>query len=234
MIRFTFFLALASLLACKAGQGAGGSAPLVELRTGGCFGYCPTIRLTVHQNGFTEYEGIHFAQKMGLDSFRLTKAEARELRKKVEQVNLWQYPDRIKSEVADAPFMTLTAFKGAVSKSVVGSIDRPAPLLELEKQIKDLAEAHGYEVVRGVNPKEIPANRRREVLVKLQPEANAGNWIRQFSEFSFQLVRRVSQENLWIVAYDPEQVTEKAVIALFKGTPEVLEAQSNKPVQDRQ
>jgi len=233
MIRPTILFSLLALLSCKTSQHAGGSAPLVELRTGGCFGYCPTIRLTIHNNGFTEYEGLHFAEKQGLDSFQLTKAELKALRNKVEAVNLWQYPDRIETQVVDAPFMTLTAFRGATSKSVAGSVDRPEPLLELENQIKDLAGAHGFETRRGVNPKEPPITRRREVLVKLKPDVNAGNWLRQFTEFKLILIRRLSEDNIWVVAYDPEQIEEKAVIQLFKNTGDVLEAQPNRAVQER-
>lgn len=233
MIRFALLLAFPAFFSCKTGQPARGSAPLVELRTGGCFGYCPVIRLTVHRNGFTEYEGGHFAEKQGLDSFQLTKPEVAALRKQLEAANLWQYPDRIESQVVDAPFVTLTAFRDGASKSVVGSVDRPEPLLQLENRIKDLAGAHGFETRRGVNPKEPPLNRRREVLVQLKPEINAGNWIRQFTEFKLLLIRRLPEGNIWVVAYDPEQITENAVLQLFKNTAEVLEAQPNRAVQER-
>lgn len=234
MTRLALLLACVALFSCNAGKNARGHALLAELRTGGCFGFCPIIRLTVHNNGFTEYEGIRFAEKIGLDSFQLTKSEVKALRKKVKQVDLWQYPDKIESQVADAPFVTLTAFRGTEKKSVVGSIDRPEPLLDLEKEIKGLAQAHGFEVTRGVNPNEPPAHRRQEVIVKLKPDVNAGNWIRQFSEFRFLLVRRISQENIWLVAYDPEQIIERAVLALFKNSADVLTVQPNRTAEDRE
>jgi hypothetical protein len=220
---------------CKTGQkAAADNAPMVELKTGGCFGYCPIIRLTVRNNGLVEYEGQLFAERQGLDSFQITPDELRQLKQKVKTVNLWQYPDRIKSDVVDAPSATLTVFLEGSSKSVLGSIDRPAPLLELENLIKNIAEAHDFQVTRGINPKEPPAATRREVIVKLKPELNAGNWIAQFTEFKFLLVRRISTENMWIVAYDPKQIAEKAVLALFKDTEGVLEAQSNSIVEDRE
>ena len=235
MIRFSLLLALGALLACKGGQKAAAKrTPLVELQTGACFGYCPVIRLSVHNDGFVAYEGSHFAEKIGQDSFVLTSDETKRLRDQVAAANLWQYPDRIKSEVVDAPSATLTVYKGGQSKSVSGSIDRPQPLLQLENSIKDLAEAHGFQVKRGVNPNLPPANSRSEVIVKLKPAANAGNWIRQFTEFKFQLIRRVSAENIWVVAYDPKQIAEAAVLELFKKSADVLEAQPNRAVQDRQ
>ncbi len=225
MIRFSLLLVLTVLLSCKTGQKAAQQrAPFVELKSGACFGFCPVFRLTVRNNGLVAYEGIRFAEKIGLDSFQLTRAEMAGLREKVQQVNLWQYPERIETQVADAPFATLTVFRDDQSKSVSGSIDRPAPLLELENLLKELAEKHDFQVTRGVNPDEIPANRRQEVIVTLQPEINAGNWIREFSAYRFQLVRRMSSENIWLVAYDPEQIKEDAVLKLFKNSKGVTDA----------
>lgn len=226
---------LAALISCQTGKKtASPDAPFVEIKSGACFGFCPVFRLTVRNNGLVEYEGIRFAEKTGLDSFQLTKAELAGLRKKVRQVNLWQYPDRIETQVADAPFVTLTAFRDGQSKSVVGSIDRPAPLLELETLLKNLAEKHDFQVDRGVNPNDIPAERRKEVIVKLQPDVNAGNWVREFTGYRFVLVRRLSAENIWLVAYDPAQMEEQAVLRLFKGSKGVLEAQANRKVEERE
>lgn len=228
-------LLLSTLAFCKTGQKtAADRTPLVELKAGGCFGYCPVFRLTVRNNGQVEYEGFQFAERQGLDSFQLTELETKRLREKVKEVNLWQYPDHIKSDVVDAPSATLHAFKDGQTKSVQGSIDRPTPLLELEDLLKDLAEAHDFQVKRGINPNEPPANSRQEVIVLLKPELNAGNWIRQFTEFKFLLIRRVSEQNMWVIAYDPKQIAEKAVLALFKETEGVLEVQVNRAAKDRE
>lgn len=235
MIRLSIMLLLFTLAFCKTGQKAAARrAPMVELKTGACFGYCPVFRLTVRQNGQVEYEGFQFAERQGLDSFQLTEPELKRLREKVKQVNLWQYPDRIQSEVVDAPSAVLRVFQDGQIKSVTGSIDRPAPLLELEDLLKDLAEVHDFQVKRGINPNEPPADTRREVIVLLKPELNAGNWIRQFTEFKFLLIRRVSEENMWVVAYDPKQIAEKAVLDLFKNTEGVLTVQPNKATKERE
>ncbi|MBK6932360.1 MAG: hypothetical protein IPH12_16485 [Saprospirales bacterium] len=226
MIRLALLLALLAAFSCKTSRhGPAANAPFVELKTGACFGFCPVIHLTVRNNGWVDYSGLQFAERQGRDSFQLSKDELRGLRQKVHQVNLWQYPDQIRSEVVDAPTATLTVFKHGQTKSVSGSIDRPEPLLELENDIKNLAEAHGFQVKRGINPNEPPIATRREVRVKLRPEINAGNWIMQFSEFRLQLIRRVSEENIWLIAYDPKQIAEPAVLELFKSSDGTLEAQ---------
>lgn len=221
-MRLIFFLVLLCPFACRTGKKTVGEVLLVELRTGACFGYCPVIRLTVRESGLVEYEGQQFAERQGLDSFRLTKDEMKRLRKQVRQVNLWQYPDRVESQVADAPWATLTVARDGKTKSVAGSMDRPEPLLELENAIKNLAETHGFQVKRGVNPKEPPIGTRREVVVTLQPELNAGNWIQQFQDIRLLLIRRLSEENKWILAYDPAEIGEKELLQLFHNTEGVL------------
>lgn len=232
----TFFFALASfvlLSASKCARTAEDTSSLVELQSGACFGFCPVFQLTALNNGLVRYEGTRFVEKEGRDSFKLTPDELKQLKTKVKEVNLWQYPDDIKTDVVDAPFVTLVTWEGDKSKSVRGSIDRPAPLLELENLLKDLAEAHGFQVKRGVNPNEIPAEFRGEVIVKFEPEVDAGNWITQFKDIKLTFVRRMSEENIWIVAYDTRQTDEKTLIAMLGHTNGVVEVQPNKQVEER-
>ncbi|HRI59377.1 MAG TPA: DUF6438 domain-containing protein [Saprospiraceae bacterium] len=218
---------------CKKKSSGGDMTNLVSLETGPCFGFCPVFRLEVLNNGLVRYEGKKFVEKMGTDSFRLTEPELKQLKTKVKEVNLWQYPDMIKTDVMDAPFAVLTVYQDGTGKSVRGSIDRPTPLLELEGLLKDLAEAHGIQVKRGVNPNTPPAGTTKEVIVKLKPDVNAGNWVNQFTEFKLRLVRRISTENTWLVAYDPKQIEEKTLIDLLKDMDGVVDVQTNKPVEER-
>jgi len=224
-----------AVFACKSQKSVhtASHAPFVGLQTSGCFGYCPVFKLTVLGGGLVRYEGERFVEKEGRDSFMLTKEELVRLRAKVASVNLWQYPDRIESQIMDAPSATLFAYDSAKTKRVSGSIDRPVPLLELENMLKDLAEAHGLQVKRGVDPRAVPADAKKELILKLKPELNAGNWIAQFTEFRVQLVRRISSENIWLVGYDSKQIDEKTIIELFKNTEGVVEVQANAKVEDR-
>ena len=231
----TIFLSLASLLLLGAGKcGKTREARnLVAMESGACFGFCPVFKLTALSNGLVYFEGIRYTEKIGKDSFNLTADELKTLKIKVKEVNLWQYPDKGETHVADAPFVTLSAWEGEKIKAVKGSIDRPAPLLELENLLKDLAEAHGVDVKRGVNPNEIPEASRRELIVRLRPELNAGNWIAKIPDIKIRLVRRLSEDNIWLVTYDGTQVEEQSLIDMLKKTDGVLEVQANKKVKER-
>ena len=190
-------------------------SPLVKLEMYGCRGFCPTYNLLFHNDGVLAYEGLRNVVKMGVDSVKLTGIDLKHLREAVEAVNLWQYPERFESQIADAPNSLLVVYKGEEKHEVRGSIDRPKPILEFETLLKDLAEKYGFKVKEGVNPYEASPN-QQEILVKFEPDVNPGNFMMQFQEIRLRIVRRVSAENLWIIGYNPDQITEKQLIDLMK------------------
>jgi len=226
-----FFLASINLMANSKCNGkpaviANDPYQLVQVEMHGCRGFCPTYKLLFRNDGALEYEGIRNMIKQGMDTVQLSNSELKQLRAAIASVNLWQYPERIESQVADAPNSTITVFNSGKQHAVQGSIDRPKPILEFELLLKDLAEAHGLKVKEGVNPYEAPAN-QQEILVKFKPEVNPGNFMMQFEEIRLRIVRRVSAENLWIIGYNPDQITQKQLIDTLKSMEGVLEAKAN-------
>lgn len=220
---------------CKSSKNdpAKSKTELVSLETHPCRGYCPIFKLKVLNNGDALYEGVRFVEKTGGATFKLSDTEMAKLRGKLADVNLWQYPERFQSTVMDAPSATLTIYAPEKSHSVTGSIDRPKPLVELENLLKDITEAHGIKVKRGVDPNEIPEAQKGELLVKLKPDVNAGNWVRDFDTIKLRLVRRTGAENIWLVAYDAKNLGVDEVILILKTSKDVLEAQGNHAVSER-
>lgn len=213
---------------CASDKSAAASdKPLVQLNMYGCRGFCPTYNLLFHDNGVVAYEGVRNMAKQGLDTVQLTRPELEQLRKTLKEVNLWQYPERIESQVADAPSARLTVFDGEKRHEVYGSIDRPKPILDLENLLKDLAEAHGLKVKVGVDPYAAPPN-QEEIVVKFKPEINPGNFMMQFQEIKLRIVRRVSAENEWIIGYNPDQIQEKQLMDLLKDMDGVVAVKSVK------
>jgi len=113
-------------------------------------------------------------------------------------------------------------------------MDRPQPVLDLQKMLQNTAEAHGLKVNKGVNPNEIPPEQRREVVVLLKPEVNAGNWIRQFTDIKVQLLQRTGTENRWLVGYNPKEIEEKAVLERLRNSEGAVEATPNRRSQERE
>ncbi|MCC6410926.1 MAG: hypothetical protein IT270_04665 [Saprospiraceae bacterium] len=231
-------LPLMLLFACKSTDVQQTSPPpqrLVSLQTHGCFGFCPMFTLTLWNNGRLDYLGDRFVEKSGPDTVFVSAEELARLKTAIESTNLWQYPENIPTQIADAPSATLTAFRAdGTSHRVKGSMDRPQPVLDLQKMLQNTAEAHGLKVNKGVNPNEIPPEQRREVVVLLKPEVNAGNWIRQFTDIKVQLLQRTGTENRWLVGYNPKEIEEKAVLERLRNSEGAVEATPNRRSQERE
>lgn len=230
-MKYLIFLMISAALVsagkCGKKKSTADHSPLVQLDQYGCRGFCPTYQLVFHNDGKVQYDGIRNTVKMGRDSFQLTQKELETLKKELEKVNLWQYPEHIKSQVADAPNAKLTVFNGDKMHEVTGSIDRPEPILNFEKMLKDLAEAHGLKVKEGVNPYAPPPN-QQEIRVKFKEDVNPGNFLMQFHDVRLRIVRRLSAENEWLLGYNPDQIKEQQVIELLKGTEGVMLAEPYK------
>lgn len=235
-MKYLLFFALVGWLAgCKSSKKTAENlnAPFAELKTTGCFGFCPVFRLTFFGNRHVEFEGLHFTAQTGLKTFELTDDELSKLKAKLAATNVWQYPDRFESTIQDAPGATITVWDGDKKKSSHGSMDRPQALLDLQALMTQLGENHGLNLTRGVDPKAPQPGARAEVVVKLEENLNAGNWIRQYEDLRLQLVRRIPPENMWVVAYDKTQVDETVLLELFRSTVGVILAQPNSKTGER-
>lgn len=227
MTNLLLIISLLSTLSCQSSAPTATDVPprkpLIGFTQHGCRGFCPSYQLTIYQNGLVEYEGLRNVKLMGKTTIKLTAKELRRVQAAVKRTNVWKYPEQIESQVADAPTATLTGYRSDGRKhDVTGSIDRPAPLLALENLIKDVVEAHGIALREGVDPN-APTGQETYVSVLLRSGVNAGNWIGRFQELRLRLVRRLGEENRWVVSYDPKETTESAIIKMLSGMEDVLE-----------
>lgn len=231
-----FLLAAALIVACKPQENANAQQPapatpavenLVRLETGGCRGYCPMYKLTFRKDGTFEYLGIRNVEKKGLHSARLTTTEYSNLLKEVNRTNLWQYPTEIPSNVADAPVHTYTVYEGSKSHTVKGTVGIPKPILDLEALLQDLAEAHGFQVKKGVDPND-PGDLKGQVIVKFKMDVNAGNFCNQFTDLKVRPVQHLSEDNTWAIGFNPSELTQEQFISLLKDMEGVLNVEPKK------
>jgi hypothetical protein len=228
-------LSALSILACKSQKAmpdATDKSVLIEFQQYGCRGYCPAYKLTFFNNGTLSYEGQRNVALIGMAEKNITPAELKQLKAEVAAVNLWQYPERIESQVADAPSASMMVTKDQKTHTVVGSIDRPKPILELEALLKNLAETHGLSVKKGVDPNALPTD-APELIVKLKENINAGDWVTSIQNLKLRLVRRIATENTWLLAFDPQQIKADKLIETLKVLPGVIDVQRNAKATDR-
>lgn len=208
------------------------NAVLVHFETGGCRGYCPIYKLTFRHDGTMDYFGSRHVEEVGEKTIKLSADEFSQLQNAVRRANLAEQPSRLPTNIADAPAHTFTVFDGNKKHSVVGMGPLPEHIQALDKLMQNIAEAHGIMVKNGVDPND-PAAMKGQVLVELKPDVNAGNFCMQFMEFKTRPVRRVSEENIWILGFNPSELTEAQFIEILRSMQGVVSAQPNKPSKAR-
>jgi hypothetical protein len=236
------FLLLLGTVSCKSNDAFSNKAesapatPLILLETSPCRGFCPVFKLSFRSDGLVTYEGIRFVKKTGSSTFQLTKQELSTLKKKLKKANLWQYPESFPSTIMDAPGASLTIYKGKTSKTIRGSVERPKQVIAMQEYLQVLAEKHSIDL-KGVDPFTPPEpENRTELLVKLKPEINAGNWLRdinQSSKADLRLIKRTGADNIWVVAFEKNRFKTEEILLLIRSNEQVVDAQENREVKER-
>lgn len=228
------FLALFAQNCAKKNAPKEQTGPIAMLETGACRGFCPIVSLTFNADGSVDYEGIRFVKKIGKDRFQLSKNELADLKNKVKNLNLSQYDDRYKSDIMDLPSATVTTWDGRKKKSVSGTAGRPQPVQDFQNYLSGLATVHGFPVMSYNPDDEIDEKIAKSIIVELKPAVNPGNWIMQFQDIRLRLVRRISPDrNTWLVNFNPNEIDQESLISLVKSSADVVEAQGNMEVKDR-
>ena len=235
-----FLLVAAFIVACTPqenifAQTTVSKAPgnLIRLEMGGCRGTCPMFKLTFRNNGILEYVGTRNVDKSGVELVRLTAEEFSQLIKEVGKLDLWQYPAEIPSSVADAPVHTYTVFDGEKTHTVKGSVGIPKAILDLEAILLDITEAHNI-VVRKPSESKAASALKGQVIVKFRMDVNAKEFCGQFTDLKVRTVSHLSEDNTWVIGYNPKEVTQEQFLSLLKGLDTVLEVEPNKQVTERE
>lgn len=205
---------------------------LVRLETSGCKGYCPIYKLTFHVDGTLNYSGYRNVEELGEKYVKLSADEFSKLQNAVRRANLWEQPRQLPVTVADAPVHTLTVSENGKRHQVKGAGPMPEHIQALDQLMQDIAETHGFMVKKGVDPND-PANMKGEAIVHFKPEINAGNFCMQFMEFKTRPVRRIAEENIWILGFYPSELTETQFIEIIKGMDGVLSVTTSKKLPER-
>lgn len=199
---------------------------LVSLTTGNCKHYCPSYALTFYTNGQMDFAGYGNVEKVGEQTIQLSANEFSKLQDEVRRANLWQYEAVVPGSVPDAPMHQFVVYDGSKMHTVKATSDLPKGLRSLDKLMQDIAEKHGIKVKKGVDPND-PASATGEVIVKLRPGLDAEAFCAQFMELKVRLLRQYSEDNIWLIGYNPSEVTEANFIEIMRGTEGVQTVQPN-------
>ena len=232
-------LAAAGLLfgACQVRQTGSSNTEhmkIIEYYTGPCFGNCPVYTLSVFNDGTARYDGRQLASRQGIYTKTLDESTLSRIQQAFRSANLWQYPDTIPSRVPDYAQVRFSFTDNGKTKTVSGKEDLPTALVNLQGQMRLLANADDWELLEkpsfGLPNYVIPD----EIIVQLQAEADAQQWVtgyqRQYASLKAQLSRSM---NIWLFRFDPYLTEPEHMLQILEKDPQVETAEFNKELGER-
>lgn len=110
----------------------------ISLTRWGCFGTCPSYRVTIFGDGTVEYEGFFYVNVQGMVEASITQEKIGALLDAFEQLDFFNLPDEYTSMLTDGATYETTLRIGKKEKTVSRYICGPTELMDLEHMIDDI------------------------------------------------------------------------------------------------
>lgn len=197
------------------------------MEKGPCFGQCPVYALTIYDNGVASYEGKQFSELQGLYVKRLPKDQLQELKKQLEEANLWRFQDAYRGQLPDLQSVKITYYTDSGVKSIIGKDGRPAEVMNIQKTLEAIAESGHWEAKEEQAKTDLPANIiANQIRVQLMNGVDINAWTRQYSRQGMQIIRSISpNSNYWLVGFDANRNDPKEVLAVVQADIQVVNAE---------
>ncbi len=203
--------------------------------------------LFIYPNGYAVYEGFVNVEKYGIYAKKMTKEEIESLKSKFDQSDFFGYKEKYSIPSADLPVISLIYNKEKDrKKTVVGSIDRPRSLLELQILLEQIAKSddmvkiEDFEALKrseNVNEyQEIEPDYKieSEIIIETQSGVFLAQWLRKYTEYDVRLVNKISDDlNLWVISYNTTKISANQMLDMLKADSEIKSAEFNKKLNKR-
>jgi len=203
--------------------------------------------LFIYPNGYAVYEGFVNVEKFGLYAKKMTKQEIKSLTDEFEKSDFFGYKDQYSIPSPDLPVITLIYNKEkGRTKKVVGSIDRPRKLTELQVLLEQIAKSgdmikiEEYEIQRKsqeVQEEMIVEPEYKilsEIIIETASSIFMAQWMKKYSEYDVRLVTKISDElNLWVISYNTGIISPNEMLDLLNADSEIKKAEFNKKISSR-
>lgn len=209
-------LALVSF-SCKGPKETDDAATLtkvMELQKNPCFGKCPYYVLSIYEGRIAVFEGRAFVEKFGTHTKKLSRKTYKQLLKAFKAADFWSLQDEYESNIVDAPKIRLEFTQNDKTKNVLGDINRPQVIKDLEKMMDELANSDGW-TLRKVPEIEIPKNRiSDELVITLRKDITAEDWLKRYPNWGMTIKEKIvyKSRNRWLFKYDSNKVKPSQVM----------------------
>lgn len=218
---------------------------ILSLKKGSCYGKCSVYNVDVYKNRHVVYEGIKNVEKYGLYARKISKQELEALKKAYDAADFFSFKDQYPTQIADLPLITMMYKKEKESKTIIGSIDRPQALLDLQKLMENLVKGEGWTLIKAyetqttqevVEDRKVVQNEIIDSQILIEPNSNVflAEWIKKYGNYNVQLIKRVSDDlNYWLITYNKQKISPADMMEMLKLDSDLKFVEFNKRIQPR-
>ncbi len=229
---FFITFSLVFVISCKTPKETDDPSTLVremELQKNPCFGKCPYYLMTIYKGGIVRFDGRKFVKKFGLYTKKLSKSEYKAIKKAFKKADLWSFKDSYISNIPDLPKPRLTFQQGDKVKSIIGDMNRPQVVNDLQAKMEAIAESDGWTVRSVPNPEIQDYYITDELIISLKPRHDVKEWVKKYESWNMEVVESISKsKNLWLFKFDNPDLNPAQVINLLSLDEDVMILEFNK------
>lgn len=222
---------------------------LVSLDKGPCATRCSEYNIKVYKNGYVVYEGKANVEKYGLYAKKISSTDLTAISKAFDDNEFFSFDNQYPNPDPDMPVITMVYNKDTKSKTIIGGLDRPKKILDLQRMLETLTRADGFKLLKAYEPKitKILSNEtdevkekpksyiiESEIVVEILPSAFMSQWIQKYKDQQIQIVNKLSEtSSIWLITYNRNIIQSQAMLDKLKQDPQVKSAEFNKSTTPR-
>ena len=216
----------------------------IEMYKGSCYGQCPIYTIKIYKGGYTTLLATQFGDKQGEYHRILSRKEYKKFVTAFEDANFPEFKESYPSGIVDFPLVTITYRDKKNRYLTQGRDTRPDELMKLQYMLEDLYEKEGWiqdsapqvmEEYKELRAFDEGSNEiKNKIIVKLKKGVDIDAWLIDMDAFKLKKDRTLSRDlNLHVVTYNTRHTKPSRMLRLIKGQRDVLEAEFDKPIQQR-
>lgn len=213
-----------------------------------CEGKCSVYNLKIYKNQYAVYEGKANAERYGVYYRKMTKAEYQSLIRDFDNTKFFDFDDNYPSGQILQPIVKLTYNSAINSKTITGKMDRPVPLLNLQRGLEKMVSGTDWVLVKPASAKvtqeiggDIEADSLKqeviidsEIIIEPNPNTFLSEWFKKYTEYDVYLIKKVAPEsNLWLITYSKSKISAEDFLAKIKSDDSLKTAVFNKRLTSR-
>ncbi|MFZ5810170.1 MAG: DUF6438 domain-containing protein [Chloroflexota bacterium] len=115
---------------------------LISMERNGCFGTCPSYKLTIYADGTVDYEGFSYVKIEGKRKSKIDADQIEELVALIKNVDFFSFEEKYVAPASDLPSIRLSVTLDGQTKSVwhYGSLSCESGLVRIDSAPQELCE----------------------------------------------------------------------------------------------